>query len=135
VRPLLLILALLPLPGCIFVADIDDDGPRRATPAELAAAREVLSASDVRGVRDLHAAQLAALEPGTPVARFRESFPDAVFVESRQDGDARTDAYSVRTTDPYHLRGKRTVRVHEDEAWFFFRNDQLIKWGPANFWP
>ena len=122
----LLLLAALALPGCILVADVDDDSPRRASTTELAAARAVLSTSDVRGVRDIHASQLAALEPGTPVARFRESFPDAVFVESRKDAEARTDAYSVRTADPYHLRGKRTVRVHEDEAWFVFRDDQLV---------
>lgn len=132
---LLLVLAATAMGGCIYVAD--HSGPKgvKATSAELALVKSVSDSDNVPTLREKYAAQFARLEPGMPVADFRSAFTESTFVEQRKSEEGTVDAYSVVLRERYRYHNNNVIYTQHDEAWFYFRDGKLVKWGEDNDWP
>jgi hypothetical protein len=126
-------LGLAALPGCILVAT--DHCQRSPTQAELDAVRQVEVSSSAPSIRTDYKEQLAKLTPGMSVDSFRAILPGALFVEQKQDGASKLDAYSLKLEEPYHVRGVSVIMTAKDEAWFYFRDGGFVKWGEPSKWP
>src|SRR5204863_5960085 len=121
------------LPGCILVATDRHYYP--ASNKELAEVRQVEPAEAPPSVRSMHQDQLSKLAPGASVEAFKTAFPSALFVEQREDAGHKLDAYSVKLNERYHVRGENVIQTSHDEAWFYFRDGQFVKWGEPKQWP
>jgi hypothetical protein len=124
---------LAALPGCIIVASDRHYYP--ATKKELDAARQVDPGAPTPSIRNDYKDQLAKLGPGSNVDAFKTQFPSAIFVEQKTIDGHNVDAYSVKMQEPYHVRGENCIQTAHDEAWFFFKDGQYVKWGEPNEWP
>lgn len=126
-------LTLATLPGCIIVATDRHYYP--ATKKELEAVRQVDQGGAAPSIRSDHKDQLARLSPGMSFDSFKAMFPDAVFVEQKEEAGHKLDAYSVKLEERYHVRGDNVILTSHDEAWFVFKDSQFVKWGEPNQWP
>ena len=125
-------LALAALPGCIIVAN---DHHYPASKQELEAVRQVAPGAPAPTIRNDYKDQLAKLGPSSNVDAFKTQFPSAIFVEQKTIDGHSIDAYSVKLQEPYHVRGENCIQTAHDEAWFFFKDGQFVKWGEPNDWP
>lgn len=92
----------------------------------------VQSKSELPTIREKYSSQLAQLGPTTTAAEFQALFPEARFVE--RQGEPPVDAYSVELKQKYRFANKSYGYVARDEAWFYFKNNQFVKWGaPFSF--
>lgn len=121
------------LSGCIIVATDRHYYP--ATKKELAEVRQVEPGEAAPTVRTVHQEQISKLAPGTSVEGFKSLFPQALFVEQRDDAGHKLDAYSVKLSERYHVRGEDVIQTSHDEAWFYFKDGQYVKWGEPKQWP
>jgi hypothetical protein len=125
-------LALASLSGCIIVAT--DRTYHSASKKDLASVRQIDPTQGVPTIRSEYKEELSKLAPGMSVASFREIFPNALFVEQQADA-APVDAYSVKLNIPYRFRDGSSIHTAQDEAWFYFRDGNFVKWGEPNQWP
>jgi hypothetical protein len=121
------------LSGCIIVSSDRHYYP--ATKKELEAVRQVDPGQGPPTVRTVYADQVGKLMPGMPVDSFKALFPTAVFVEQKDETGHKLDAYSVKLGEPYRVRGENCIQTSHDEAWFYFRDGQFVKWGEPKQWP
>ena len=126
-------LTLAALPGCILVATDRHYYP--ASKQELEACKQVDSADAAPTVRTVYHDEIAKLTPGMTIDAFKSSFTSALFVEQREDAGHKLDAYSVKLNEPYHVRGQSIILTSHDEAWFYFKDGQFVKWGEPKVWP
>jgi hypothetical protein len=124
---------LAAIPGCIIVATDRHYYP--ATKKELEEVRQVQPGEAAPSVRTVHQEQLSKLTPGTSVEGFKSLFPQALFVEQHEEAGHKLDAYSVKLSERYHVRGESVIQTSYDEAWFYFRDGQYVKWGEPKQWP
>lgn len=126
--------ALSAAPGCIFIATDRGDSTRLSA-AEAAGTPEYSPSETIPGVRERYRDQLARLRPGMSTEEFRQALPGAVYVERRDTDRGTFDAYSLTVSERMRYRGSRYAFTHTDEAWFYFRDDQFVKWGKPREWP
>jgi hypothetical protein len=124
---------LAALSGCIIVATDRHYYP--ATKKELEAVRQVEPGQSAPTVRGDHKDDLAKLTPGMSVESFKTLFPGSLFIEQRNEDGHKVDAYAVKVEEPYHVRGESVIQTSHDEAWFFFKDGQFVKWGEPKQWP
>jgi hypothetical protein len=124
---------LAALPGCILVATDHDHCP--ATKQQLEAVRQVEPTEGAPTVRTVYHDQISKLTPGMSIDAFKTSFPAALFVEQREDSGRKLDAYSIKLNEPYRVRGENVISTARDEAWFYFKDGQFVKWGEPKNWP
>src|SRR5262245_46560854 len=121
------------LSGCIIVATDRHYYP--ATKKELEEVRQVQPGEAAPSVRTVHQEQISKLTPGTTVEGFKGLFPQALFVEQQETAGHKLDAYSVKLAERYHIRGENVIQTSHDEAWFYFKDGQYVKWGEPKQWP
>lgn len=124
----------LATPGCFIVSverDYVDAREVKVAPAELSRVRRVRSGDEVPRFREANVDRLSRLGPGSSVADFRREFPSAVFVERRGE----VDCYRVDHAERYRYGNSSKVYEVNDGAWFFFRQERLVKWGARQDWP
>ncbi|MBS0195406.1 MAG: hypothetical protein JSR77_01480 [Planctomycetes bacterium] len=133
------LLALAAIPAGCVVAIGNDTADRCAPGSKIsltAAEREELpvieSRSEIPTIREKYSEQLSTLGPNTTFEQFKQQFPQAQFVERK---DNSTDAYSVELRQKYRYRTSSYGYLARDEAWFFFRNGTFVKWGSPHDWP
>jgi hypothetical protein len=124
---------LAALPGCILVATDRHYYP--ASKKELEEVRQLERGDAPPTVRTIHQEQLSKLTPGTSIEAFKAAFPSALFVEQRDEDGHKLDAYSVKLSERYRVRGENVIQTSHDEAWFYFRDGQFVKWGEPKQWP
>lgn len=95
----------------------------------------VQTLADLPTVRSRHAEELGKLGPSTTLDEFKALFPDAKFVERREAGGSRFDAYSVRVEEKFRYRDESYGYMARDEKWFYFRNEVFVKWSAPKEWP
>lgn len=95
----------------------------------------VQTTADLPTVRSTHAEALSKLGPSTTLDQFKAAFPTAKFVERRESGDSKFDAYSVRVEEKFRYRDESYGYMARDEKWFFFRNETFMKWSGPSEWP
>jgi len=128
--------ALIPA-GCIIVADNESypSSTSRLSASELSSVPEIPAGGAVPTLREKYAAEFARVEPGMSVGAFRDVFKDAIFTEQRRDENGVTEAYSLVFKQRYRYRNSDRAFIERDEAWFYFRDGKLIRWGRPSEWP
>lgn len=58
--------------------------------------------------------------------------PSAVVAGQNSIGGLRVDAYEVTHS---HMYDEWYGFTREERLWFFFQDQQLVKWGPPGSWP
>ncbi|MBL8999909.1 MAG: hypothetical protein JNK25_02090 [Phycisphaerae bacterium] len=123
--------------GCVVAIGnetTENHGARVAlTPTERSSLPVVQSKSELPTIRERYSAQLLALGPSTTVEQFRALFPEAKFVQRSEQPPV--DAYSVELVQKYRVGNKSYGYLARDEAWFYFQNNTLIKWGAPHSFP
>jgi len=132
------LVAVAALPGCIVVSvqrGFDDARAVNVPRSQFAGVREVRSEQEVPSFRVSNAAALARLGPGSTPEDLRREFPHAVFVERRSINGSVVDCFRVDHAERYRFTGGNDVFEVSDEAYFFFRDNGLVRWGMTRAWP
>ena len=75
---------------------------------------------------------LQSFEPGsTTIHDFQLAMPKAVLAGQNAVGGLRIDAYAVEHRH-YRMQDERYVN---EELWFYFHDELLVKWGRPQDWP
>lgn len=125
---------LVSIPGCIIVATDHPDGERLSA-AEAANVKAYSKYEKLPTVRDRYADEFAQLRPGMSEEEFKGVFKTATFVQQKQTDQGTVNAYSVTINERARYTGSRYAFTQSDEVWFYFKDNQFVKWGRANEWP
>ena len=106
-------------------------------------ARVISSLGELQTIQQERADLLAQIKIGMSVNEFRQLAPDAYLAAQNAD----VTAYEIATVQKYVTHndisrqnllwgaGHPTVRTSKQVLWFYFRGDQLRKWGEPRDWP
>lgn len=136
---------VLSLGGCIIAVKSEEaSGPTydgnstsrvKLSSGERSTLPQVHTTADLPTVRSKYAEELGKLGPSTTLAQFKTMFPGAKFVERRESGGSKVDAYSVRVEEKFRYRDESYGYMARDEKWFYFKDEVFVKWSGPREWP
>ena len=92
----------------------------------------VAACTSTQTINQKYSSQLAHLQIGDSLDKFRELFPKAVIAGQNSVGGKLVDAYEVVHK---HMYDQLYGLSREERLWFSFHDNRLVKWGPPNRWP